>query len=815
MHLGRPYSIYIASAAWLLMASVRAAVPAAEYDAAIYAARSGDTGTALAKLNEWHRNDPKDLRIVYDLAAVLDMAGQHEAALQYYGKVVQAEAPPYAIKSVAHSARAAGKAKEAEAAYQLLLTKTPDDAEAHAGLAYAWLSQGQDQAALDHIKSRLPATTSSYTRRDAPLIVALAEAYETRKEWIPAAAMYQEVLRLEPNFRYALRGRVFALNNAGAFHLARRLAESRPEAFTVEERSRLAYDASARTVLFGKAQLEADDTPGRFAATDLALKQNEDTAKQFGPTTRNSFDRVVALSNRVRTREAIELYESLLEQKVAIPPYVRAAAADAYLEQRQPERARDLYLSVLNDAESAKLPDAFDWQIALLYAYGEAEQHREAEELADRLLAGMPAYMNKGVAAVEAPNDEYARSALMAALVRLYADRAELAEQRLAELRALAPFNHDIRSSWALLQLVREHPRASLEEYALLQADYPESVEAGLGHAEGLVTLNRLDDANVVFASVQENYPDRMAVQVFKRELDSHDAYHLQVDTVIGRGAENAGAESVFDAILYSPPLTKSIGTPYRAFVRVNRAEGDADDESVSRTRYGIGMDYRLNGISTAVELNHASGDADRDGVAASVSVGWSDQWRSYAKFDSNVNDLAAAAYRDGVTGRSLSLGTAWTKHESRMVGAEIAQTRFSDDNTRYAARLWWTERWISGPIFKLSTTAAFSASRNSETDTSYFNPERDREATVTMVGEWLGWRRYENAFRQRVSFTAGHYSQKGYSGGEVGDLRYEHEWRMDPTLYLLYGIGHSLHPYDGEREHRNYAYLSLYWRMK
>ncbi|GAB3538584.1 poly-beta-1,6 N-acetyl-D-glucosamine export porin PgaA [Noviherbaspirillum agri] len=815
MRFCRPYSIYIASGAWLLMASAHAAVPAAEYDAAIQAARRGDTASALARLNEWHRDDSRDLRIVYDLAAVHDMAGQHEAALGYYEQIVNPEAPAYAIKSVARSARIAGKAKDAESAYRLLLTKTPDDAEAHAGLAYSLLAQGQEQAALDHIRSRLPTAPSAYTRQDAPLIVALAEMHEARKEWIPAAAAYQEVLRVAPNFRYALRGRVFALNNAGAFHLARRLAESHPDAFTSEERRRLADDAAARTVLFGKAQLDADDTPGRFFTADLALQQNETNERQFGPASRTAFDRVVALRNRARTREAVELYEALPGKKEAVPPYVKAAAADAYLEQRQPERARDLYLEVLNDAQSAKMAEAFDWQIALIYAYGEAEQYHEADKLADRLLAGIPTYVNKGTAAVETPNNEYSRAALMAALVRLYSDRTELAEQRLAELRRLAPFNHDIRSAWALLQLRRAHPRASLEEYGLLQADYPESAEAGLGYAEALMAMNRLDDAGTVFAPLLTNYPDRMAVQGFKRELDSQNTYHLQVDTVIGRGAETAGAESVFDAVLYSPPLTQSIGTPYRGFVRLNRAEGDADEESVSRTRYGVGIDYRLNGIGAAVELNHAAGDADRNGVAANVSIGWSDQWRSYAEFDSNVNDLAAAAYRDDITGRSLALGSTWTEHESRMVGAEIAQTRFSDDNRREATRIWWTERWISGPSFKLSTTAALSASRNSEAGTSYFNPERDREAAVTVVGEWLGWRRYENAFRQRVSLTAGHYSQKGFSGGAVGDLRYEHEWRMDPALYLLYGIGHALHPYDGEREHRNYAYLSLYWRMK
>lgn len=801
---------------WALASSVaQATISPAQYDALIAAARAGDTAPAIGKLRDWHRAEPDNSRVLYDLAAVLGMAGQHEAALGYYGRIVHADAPSYAIKAIAGSARATGRAKDAEAAYRLLIDKTPNDAEAHAGLAYAWLAQGRLQSAFDYIKGRLPATPAGYVQRDMPLLVALAELHEQRGDWLLAAATYQDVLRIEPDFRYAFRGRTFALNRAGAFHLASRLAESRPEAFDADELRRLAQDAAARTVVFGQAWAETDDTPTRHAKTDLALDQNAELARQYGDHARTKFDRLVAMRDRARVREAVDLYESLVADQTDVPAYARIAAADAYLHLGQPDAARDLYRAVLGDPENSRAAEAAEWRIALMYAYSEAEQHDEAQALADSVLRDMPALMHKGTAAVEAPNEEYARAALMAALTRLYADRFDEAQQRLAEMRALAPFNSGIRAAWASLQSARERPRAALEEFTLLQIDDPESVDAAIGHADSLLVLNRLDEARAMLGPLLTNYPDNKAVRELEREIDSQDGFHLKLDTTLGRGASVAGAESVLDATLYSPPLAASLGTPYRVFSRLSRMQGEAGEVSVSRNRFGAGLDYRRGDIRAEAELNHAGGGADRNGVAGAIEWTPSDMWRLHLALDTNINDLPAAAFRNDVTGRSLRAGVTWIEHESRKAGADLVRIRFSDDNTRDAVRAWWTERWISGPVFKFDITLALSASGNSLAGAAYFNPERDREASVTFAGEWLSWRRYERAFRQRLALTGGHYAQKGFAGGAVADLRYEHEWRNDPGLSLRYGLGHAFHPYDGEREHRNYAFLHLYWRIK
>jgi hypothetical protein len=182
---------------------------------------------------------------------------------------------------------------------------------------------------------------------------------------------------------------------------------------------------------------------------------------------------------------------------------------------------------------------------------------------------------------------------------------------------------------------------------------------------------------------------------------------------------------------------------------------------------------------------------------------------------DTNLNDLPAAAFHQGVTARAFKTGATWVAHESRKAGGELSQLRFSDQNLRKAARLWWTERWISGPVFKLESTLGLSSSSNSRTGVAYFSPTRDREASLALAGEWLTWQRYQRSFSQRLTYAPGYYRQEHVSGDATADLRYEHEWRDDRSLALRYGLGRSSHPYDGNREDRRYAYLTLNWQIK
>ena len=799
----------------LVWSNLYAAVPSADYDAVIIAARNGQTAAAIVKLQAWHDAYPDDKRIVYDLAAVFQMAGQPENGLAYFKQILQPDAPAYAIKAIAQSARLAGRPQDSEAAYRLLLSKAPNDSEAHAGLAYAWIAQDRVQVAFDYVEAHLPKWPKKAVRSDVPLLVVLAELHEKRNNWLQAAATYQEILRLEPGFRYALRGRASALSAASLPLLAKRLIDDHPEAFSADEVQRYTHDAAARAIGFGEAQLAADDSSSRFAGTDLALAENSAVLQQFGPLSKTRFDRLVALHDRVKMHEVLELYESLRAANIVLPAYAKFMVADAYLFLQQPEAARDLYLEGFKDASAAQSADRLDRQISLVYAYGEAEQHEEANALADRLLRGTPNIDNKGIPGIEAASPDHARVQLLRASQYMYGERLAEAEKRLAEMRAAAPHNFDVRAAWASLQNAREHPRAALEELDLLQIDQPQSAANAAARGETLLALNREAEAKAVLASWSETQPENRDVLKFAQKLVVHDMPVLRVDSTVGRGQTAAGAESLLDASIYSAPLATSLGDPYRVFTRLTRADGHAASEAASRTRLGLGLDFRERDVTAEAELNRSLDVEHKTGLVLALSLELSDHWSGRAALDTNVIDLPAAAMRAGVTAESMKAGLTWTLDESRKAGGELSRIRFSDGNEREAARLWWMERWISGPVFKLDTVLGVATSTNSLGGRDYFNPTRDRDLSLDTKGEWLTWRRYQRSFKQRMTASVGQYWQDGFGRGTAADLYYEHEWSWDDMKGLHYGLGHAFRPYDGVRDSRNYAYFGFYGRFK
>lgn len=802
----------------LSVRGLHAEVPATEYESVIRAAHNGQPATALEKLRDWHRADPRNSRILFDLAAVSDMAGHYAGGMEYFNPILALDAPPYALKAIAHCARMTGRPADAARAYEKLITKTPQDMEAHAGLAYAWMAQDRTAAAYAYLMAQLPAWPRRAERDAIPILVALAELHEQRREWIEAAGRYQEALQLDPGFRFVLRGRAFALNAAGLPHQAMRLAALQADAFTTDEMHQFDHNAAAGTIGFGEAQLAADSGAGRFASTDVALAENSAILQQFGPMSSTRFDRLVALKNRLRMREVVELYQTLQAENVSLPVYAKFTVADAYLFLQQPEAARDLYLEGFREAGTAQAADALNWKISLLYAHLEAEQHDAATALADRLVQETPRWINKGIPGLEGPHPDYARVQLLRILLDMYGDRLALAEQRLAAARTAAPHNSDIRSAWASLQSAREHPRMALEEFTLLQVDEPKSVSHAIGRGESLLALNRFTEAKAVLPALQAEQPDNRNVQKFENRLAIHAMPLFRADTTIGRGQSAAGAESVFDASLYSSPLSGSFGDPYRVFGHVAHAQGHAGGQQLARTRAGMGVDYREQDLAAEAEL-HRMADADRGndrtGVALALAYDLSDYWHGRVSADTNVIDLPAAAIRNGVHAEALKLGLTWQMDESRKAGADIARLRFSDGNVRDTVRGWWMERWISAPDFKLETVLSASASNNSLGGRDYFNPARDHELNLDLKAEWLAWRRYQRSFKQRLALSLGRYWQAGYSPGPAADLRYEHEWSWDDMAGLRYGIGHAFHPYDGKRDSRNYGFLGIYGRFK
>ena len=551
-----------------------ALVPQAEYDRVIQNAQNGQAAAAVEKLTIWHNTYRDDQKILYDLVVVLGWAGDFDKALSYYDQLVKKGTPTYVLKSLANSARQLERWDLAEKAYRLALQATPNDSEARAGLVDVMFGQNRADEALQYVQGFLPKFTSAYKPSDLPMIMLLGSVYSRRSEDLLAANAYQSAVRLDPQSRSAFRNYVMALNTAGMPYLAARTADRHLDWFSKEEQRQIAHASAGRTVNFGQSQLSVDYKQVRFATTDAALNENQKVTEQFGEKPLTQFDRLVALRDRQQMTDVVELYQSLKASDIAIPPYAKAAAADAYLYLEQPETARDLYLAATEEASAGDVATIDAWQIGLTYAYSESEQHGKAQETADRLFRSTPPFSNYGIAGVQAPNDDYPTAAVLTVLVRMYAKRLQEAENSLDVLRQNAPFNQQVRAASADLRMARGHPRAALSEYELMQVDDPKAVGPQIGRGNALLALNQFTEAKQVLPALERDYPENKGVQNFSRQLDIYDRPNLQVTSSFGQGGGFSAAESVLNARLYSAPLTNSLGDPYRVFTDYSHSDG-------------------------------------------------------------------------------------------------------------------------------------------------------------------------------------------------------------------------------------------------
>ena len=351
--------------------------------------------------------------------------------------------------------------------------------------------------------------------------------------------------------------------------------------------------------------------------------------------------------------------------------------------------------------------------------------------------------------------------------------------------------------------------------------DHPDSVDAAVGNGEALLALNDSGAATATLIQLQKLEQGQRSVERFAAALARHQRPTFQSELLIGSGAAAAGAESVFDTTLRSARINATQAADLYAFAHWSRSAGNlrngdsaaADTiTSIARNRLGVGLTVLAPGISAQAELNHANGSAARSGVALSVQSSWSDAWQLRASYDSNLNGLAAPAFRAGITARQFQVALGWHANEARKAGVEIATTDFSDSNRRRAQRVYWTERWWSDPAFQLDSTLSLAAGRNRAVAAPYFNPASEREIAVTTKLEHLSWQHYQRSVRERLALQVGTYRQSGFANSTVVDLHYEREWQFDDVVGLTAGIGRGFHSYDGVREQRRYGYLNLNW---
>ena len=683
----------------------------------------------------------------------------------------------------------------------------------------ALIDNGQPECAQKLLEQDL---SHPYNTDSLPLLHARAYLYQHKRDFVSEAATYHDILQLAPNDRAALRGRVFAVLNMGAPLLSVAYAEQNPDLFSGAELRSLQQASAGRSIKWGGIESNADIGPKRFETTDKALAKNanvlalhaRDGAMDSSSGRLTEFDRIVGLSNRVRMPEALALYEELKERHITMPPYALAAVADAYLFQRQPRQARNLYLEALTLSRNEREYPNREWQMNLFYAYIDANEFDAARELIDQLEREIPPVLHKGVPGVEIDNEFYEQARVNAARARLYADKLNESQALLEQTILAAPYSLDARLAYGDLLLARDQPRAAQQQYARLLVDDPTNMHLAVGIAETAFTLNDFNTAKTHLDTLIKNYPENFVVQQLQQHFQAYQQPILTISSSVGKSSTGGGNQGNQDWMVETMFHSATFNRHWRVFEHSFDAEAVFGDIIGTRHQIGMGADYRSPFLQISGELNQDMTGLDNIGAILNTSWLPNDQWQLDTGIESNSNNIPLQASAAGITKDALNLGMSYKHQEFRVLSTNLGYSWHSDSNRRIEAGASWMERWLCGPLYQLETQLGIFASDNSLADAVYFNPRSDVSIDAQMINEWTLWRNYQRSFKNRLALGLGQYWQQDYGSKGIDILRYEHEWNWDPYRALSYGVAYERHPYDGEIDKHISGSLNLAWHF-
>jgi biofilm PGA synthesis protein PgaA len=763
----------------------------------------------LQSLKEQYERNPGNPRLLQDYVMALSAAGRNAELLALIPRVELAAAPMAVLLRLGRSASDAKQFDFAVKIYRAALVRAPNAVDVLAGLSYALTDSGHSDKAMQLLDARRPLVWN-----EIPLLEAYAEAVRAQRDEVRALNAYERILALDPQNTEALRNRIFVLARLGAPHRALELAQQTPGLLTQAEFVQLATDRAAAEVRWGAA---ADsNAPDRFANTDAALAEIDQLLEQLraagraesDAARRLQFDRIEALRNRFRMKEAVELYEHLAAAGVHVPPHTQIAAADAYLYLEKPAIARDLYLLALPHVE-----DDFAAQIQLFYAYSDAEQHKKALEQIDRIVASTPQRTGAYSPITVGDNPDYASALATAGAARAYQDRYADAQRRLEAFRAQAPYNLEARDKLANVYSDRGWPRRAEAEYRWILAADPQYRDSRLGYADVLRDVQAWRDAEREIHALDFAYPEDRQVQRAEERWHAHTLRELQVDGGVGTsdgGGPVGTREHALETRLYSRPIAYD----WRIFLYHYDASANFETGKGERKRLGFGADYRVRDYRVSAQFSqNYTGPSDL-GLLLTGEWHANDRWTFDAQADSSSNDIPLQARVTGVDGKSLRAGATYRVSESRRFTAAVQYLDFSDENRRAIVTASAFQRLLTQPVVKLDGMLSLYTSQNSLDGAPYFNPEHDLALEATLIGEHRPWRRYEHSFVHRLYLSLGQYRQQNFPTDQTSGVRYEHEITLDPRMTLMYGAQRTIHPYDGERVYADYYNFSLNLRF-
>ncbi|MFI9654939.1 poly-beta-1,6 N-acetyl-D-glucosamine export porin PgaA [Guyparkeria sp. GHLCS8-2] len=773
--------------------------------AAVELAREGQIGSAIARLEELDAAHPGDPRILADLIILYRRAGDNVAILERTADLSPTEVPQYAHIAWAGALRDTRQFEQAAAVLRDSHRRLGTPGRVRYGVVSA--EAGDTATAIKVLQGIDPLPDSA--REVAMMAYGMRLSARARD----ALALANRARQINPAAPLPYVEQTLALWQLGAAERALEAVQAHPDRFEPNVRLQIEADAIAadiRQAIDRRDLLLVDARPQAANATMNAPQQRLDSFLERVPADhpqhrRALYDRVYLLREREWMPEAIATWKTLPTEPTP-PPFVRRAAADAYLAEEQPEAALPLYESLLPAQGPADLTLLLD----LYYTLIALEDYQRAADVRDRALQA-PAWLPTGAGREPIPNWE--RVDVDQLLVDDAAYRQQDAEawRRSGELVSTAPAHSGLWSQRAQIARWRGWPERAEKFTERAEAWAPEALETRLGRAANARDLGHWDDWKTEVDALAADFPRDVRVRRHLEELDDRDRFSIESEVTVGRSrggdALVSGSNDASWRTRLNSPWTES---DWRAFVEHRRDSATYDEVDVRHDRVAVGLEWAADRKRGWIAAHR-----DRLGDAsAGVAAGWSqwlnDHWQVGIEADSNSMETPLRAREADIEGWSASALVDWRASESLSAYANTGLLTLDDGNRRLSLGTGVTRRVSAGPHHVTDLGGDLYYQGNSEPGGPYYNPETLGSASVRVDHDWITWRRYDRAFTQHFRAAAGMGYQADFGSDPTLELYYEHRWDINRRWAVRYGIGWNSTAYDGQQERRLFGLFGL-----
>jgi len=703
-------------------------------------------------------------------------------------------APGYVVSTVARSARNTGEFGMAAHWYATLLERDVANLDARLGLAMTHADAADPEQAWSVI-----AGAPDDQKHAVQLRLTEAYLYEREGRFMEALASYQRILEAQPENREALRRTALVLRMALLPRQALALAREHAGILSEEEVVQLEADVAALQIRY--AAQSSYPALRRYEGTDQALSQIDSLLARpdldRNVRLRLRYDRIVALTDRLRMADAVAEFDALAVDPEDVPAYVLAAVGGAWLYEQQPERARHaLELAVATE------PGNTEYKFQLFFAYTDLQDPERALDLAETLLASLPPINQVPGSRVVKGNEVYLRAAIMAGLARAYADRLADSQDYLEQLLDKIPNNPDVRQELASVYRWRGWLDRSLSEYAQVLALEPDLMSARIGNAYAQLDNRDYTPVEQEVRALRENYGDERAVKNLSERWQAHNRHELTVDAEVGESSGATFGEDQYrlDAVWFSKPIARR----YRALVNTHDAFAGFPEGDARRRRVGAGVEYRYRRWLASARLSAARSGGDL-GFRGSFDYRVSDLFSFGGTLETESNATPLRGERVGVSSDLVGLNAVYARNESTAVRAALSYQDFSDGNAGSSIFLGAEQRLFSRPNYKLTMTAEVSLEDRARDDVAYFSPKSGFSWRAGLRNDWLMFRRYDFGLTHRITGTFGQYDQSGFSAGDIWSLDYEFRADINQRWSAHVGLSRRSNVYDGNREYASF----------